>query len=81
MVTLLPVFFGHIIASILKTREQDEELPNPVVKVLELKDHVAGKTAVLGVAEQEKCRDDSGQSRRERVMAKLRTYHPNSESS
>ena len=70
---------GHIITSILNTREQDVELPKPVVKVVELKDHDAGKTAVIGVAEQEKCRDDPGQSRRERVMAKLRTDHLKSE--
>jgi len=38
-----------------------------------------GETAVIGVAEQEKGRDDPGQSRGQRVIAKLRTDHLNSE--
>ena len=38
-----------------------------------------GETAVIGVAEQERDRDDSGQSRGERVISKLRTDHLNSE--
>jgi len=38
-----------------------------------------GETAVIGVAEQEKSRDDPSQSRGERVMAKLRTNHLNIE--
>ena len=54
-------------------------MPKPVVKMVDLKDHVACKTAVIGVAEQEKCGDNPGQSRKERVMAKLRTDHLNSE--
>jgi len=37
------------------------------------------ETAVIGVAKQEKSRDDPGQSSRERVMAKFRTDHLNSE--
>jgi hypothetical protein len=37
------------------------------------------ETSVIGVAEQEKGRDDPGQSRGERVMAKLRTDHHNRE--
>jgi hypothetical protein len=43
--------------------------------VVDLKDHDVGETAVIGVAEQEKGRDDPGQSREERVIAKLRTDH------
>jgi hypothetical protein len=38
-----------------------------------------GETAVIVVAEQEKGRDDPGQSRGQRVIAKLRTDHRNSE--
>ena len=38
-----------------------------------------GETAVISVAEQEKGKDDLGQSRGERVIAKLRTDHLNSE--
>jgi hypothetical protein len=34
---------GHIITSILNTREQDVELSNPVVKVIELRDHDVGE--------------------------------------
>ena len=77
--SLVKVDNGHIITSILNTREQDVELPNPVVKVIELRDSDVGETAVTGVAEQERGRNDSGQSRGERVIAKLRTDHLNSE--
>jgi hypothetical protein len=34
-----------------------------------------GETTVIGMAEQEKHRNDPGQSRGERVIAKLRTDH------
>jgi len=61
--SLVKVNNGHIITSILNTREQDVELPNSVVKVVQLRDRVVGETAVIGVAEQEKGRDDPGQSR------------------
>jgi hypothetical protein len=54
-------------------------LPKPVVKLVELADRDVGMTAVIGTAEQEKGRDDPGQSRGERVIAKLRTDHLNSE--
>ena len=50
-----------------------------MVKVAYLRDHDVGETALIGVAEQAKGRDDPGQSRGERVMAKLRTEHLNSE--
>jgi hypothetical protein len=77
--SLVKVDSGHIITSILNTTEQDVELPNPVVKVIEWRDSHVGETAVIGVAEQERGRDDSGQSRGERVIARLRTDHLNSE--
>jgi ferric iron reductase protein FhuF len=73
--SLVKVYNDHIITSILNTREQDVELPKPVVEVVELRDRDAGETAVIGVAEQEKGRDDPGQSRGERVIATLRTDH------
>ena len=76
--SLVKVNNSHIITSILNTREQGVELPNPLVKVIELRDHDVVETAVKGVAEQ-KSRDDLGQSRGERVMAELRTDHLNSE--
>jgi hypothetical protein len=47
--------------------------------VIELRDHDVGETVLIGVAEQEEGRDDPGQSRGERVIAKLRTDHLNSE--
>jgi hypothetical protein len=47
--------------------------------VVELRDRDVGDTAVIGMAEREKGRDDPGQSRGERVIAKLRTDHLNSE--
>ena len=77
--SLVKVNNGYIIISILNTREQDVEVPNPVVKMVELRDHNVGETSVIGVVEQEKSRDDPSQSRRERVMARLRTDHLNIE--
>jgi hypothetical protein len=69
----------HIITSIRNTREQGVEVPNPVVKVVQLRDRDVGETAVTRAAEQEKCRDNPEQSRGERLIAKLRTDHLNSE--
>jgi hypothetical protein len=77
--SLVKVNNGHIITSILNTREEDVELPKPVVKVVELRDRDVCETAVIGVGEQEKGRDDPGQSRGERVIDKLRIDHLNSE--
>jgi len=76
---LVKVNNGHIITSILNTTEQDVELPNPVVNVIELRDHDVGETILIGVTEQEKSSDGLRQSRGERVIAKLRTDHCNSE--
>jgi hypothetical protein len=77
--SLVKVDSGHIITSTLYTREQDVELPNPLVKVIEWRDSQVGENAVIGVAEQERGRDHPGQSRGERVIARLRTDHLNSE--
>jgi len=70
---------GHIITSIFNTREQGLELPNSVVRVVELRDHDVGETVLIGVAEPEKSRDGRRQSRGESVIAKMRTDHLNSE--
>jgi hypothetical protein len=43
--------------------------------VINIRDRDVGETAVIGLTEQENCRDDPGQSRRER----LKTDHLNSE--
>ena len=77
--SLVKVNNGHIITSVLNTREQDVELPNHVVNVIELRDHDVGETVLIGVAEQEKSREVPRQSRGERVIAKLRADHLNSE--
>ena len=77
--SLVKVNNGHIITSILNTREQEVELPNRVVNVIELRDHDVGETVLIGVTEQEKSRDGPRQSRGERVIAKLRADHLNSE--
>ena len=45
----------------------------------ELRDRDLVETIVTGVADQEKGRDDPGQRREESVIAKLMTYHLNSE--
>jgi len=71
--SLVKVNNGHIITSILNTTEQDVEVPNHVVRGVELRDRDVGEITVIGMPEQEKGRDDSGQSRGERVTAKLRT--------
>jgi len=42
--SLVKVNNGHIITSILNTREKDVELPKLVVKVVELRDHDVGET-------------------------------------
>jgi hypothetical protein len=49
--SLVKVNSGHIITSILNNREQDVELPKPVVKLIELRDRDVGVTAVVGTAE------------------------------
>jgi hypothetical protein len=54
---------GHIITNILNTREEDVEVPNPVVKVVELRDRDVVGTVVIGTAEPEKGRDDAGHRR------------------
>jgi hypothetical protein len=77
--SLVNVNIGQIITSILNTREQDVELPKPVVKLVQLRDRDVSVTAMIGAAQQEKDRDDPDQSRGERVIAKLRTDHINSE--
>jgi hypothetical protein len=46
--------------------------------VVELRESDVGETTVIGMAEQGKHRNDPGQSRGERVIAKLRTDHLNS---
>jgi hypothetical protein len=77
--SIVKVNNSHIITSILSTREQDVDLPNPVVKLAHLGDRDVGETAVISVAEQEKCRGDPDQSRGQRVIDKLRNDHLNSE--
>jgi hypothetical protein len=77
--SLVKVNNGHIFTSILNSRKEDIEVPNPVVKVVELRDRDVGEKAVIGMAEQELGRDDPGESRRQRVIAKLRTDHLNNE--
>ena len=77
--SLIKVNNVHIITSILNTREQEVELPKPVVNVIELRDNNVGETVLIGVTEQEKSRDGPRQSRGESVIAKLRTDHLNSE--
>jgi len=77
--SLVKINNGHMITTIFNTTKQDAELPNPVVRVVQLRDHDVCETAMIGVAEQEKGRDDPGQSRGDGVMAKLRTDHLNSE--
>jgi hypothetical protein len=65
--------------SIVKTREQDGEVPNPVVNVVKLRDRYVDENIVISVAEQGRAKDDPGQRSEERVILKLRTDHLNSE--
>jgi len=77
--SLVKVNSGHIITTILNTRKQEVELPNPVVKVIKLRDRDVGETVWMGMAVHEKGRDGLGQNRGKRVIAKLRTEHLYSE--
>jgi hypothetical protein len=47
--------------------------------VVQLRERDVGETTVISVAEQEKGSDDPGQRRGEKVIARLRTNHLNSE--
>ena len=64
---------GHIITSVLNTREQEVEIPSPEVQLTELEDHVRDDAAVIGVSEQDMGRGDQSLSRGERVVDSLRT--------
>ena len=77
--SLVKVNNGHIITTVLNTKEQEVELPNPVVKVIKLRDRDVGETVLMGAAVHEKGRDDLGQNIGKRVIAKLRTDHLNSD--
>jgi hypothetical protein len=77
--SLVKIKNDRITTSILDTREQEVGVPNTLVEVVDLKDRDVRESAVTDVAEQEKSRDDPGQSGGERVIDKLRTYHLNSE--
>ena len=73
--SLVKVNNSHFITSILNTREQEEGVLNPVVKLMELRDSDVDETAVIGGTERDKYGDDQSLNRGERVVAKLRTDH------
>jgi hypothetical protein len=73
--SLVKVNNGHVITSVLNTREQDIEISNPKVRLIELEDNDKGEVAVIGLTKQSKDRDDQSSSRGEKVTNKLRTAH------
>ena len=77
--SLVKVRNGHIITSILNTREQEVEIPSPEVHLTELEHHNRDEAAVIGRSEQDMGRGDQSLSRGERVVDSLRTDHLNDE--
>jgi hypothetical protein len=75
--SLVKVNNGHVITSVLNTREQDIKISNPKVQLIELEDNDKDEVAVIGLTEQSKDRDDQSSSRGEKVTNKLRTTHLN----
>ena len=77
--SLVKVNNGHVITSVLNTREQEIEIPNLEVQLIELKDNDRDGVTVIGLTEQSKDRGDRSSSRGERVIDRLRTDHLNEE--
>jgi hypothetical protein len=77
--SLVRINNGHIITSVLNTREQEVEIPNPEVQVIELENGNREEAAVIDLTEQDKDRGDQNLSRGERAVGRLRTDHLNDE--
>jgi hypothetical protein len=77
--SLVKVNNGYVITSVLNTREQEIEIPNPEVQLIELEDNDKDGVAVIGLTEQRKDKGDQSSSRGERVTDRLRTDHLNDE--
>ena len=69
--SLVKVNKGHIITSVLNTREQEAEIPNPEVQLTELEDKDRDEAVVIGFTEQDKDRGHQSLSRREKVTDRL----------
>ena len=77
--SLVKVHDGHVITSVLNTREQEVEIPNLEVQLIELEDKNRDGVAVIGLTEQSKDKGDQSSSRGERVIDMLKTDHLNDE--
>ena len=77
--SLVKVNNGHVITSVLNTREQEIEIPNLEVQLIELEDNNRDGVTVIGLTEQSKDRGDQSSSRGERVIDRLTTEHLNDE--
>jgi hypothetical protein len=77
--SLVRVDNGHVIISILNTREQEVEIPSPEVQLIELEDNDRSEVAAISHTEQHQDGGDQSSSRGERVVERLRTDHLNDE--
>jgi len=77
--SLVRVDNGHVITSVLNTREQEVEIPSREVQVIELGENGREETARMGLTEQRKDGGNQSRSRTERVVERLRTDHLNEE--
>jgi hypothetical protein len=75
--SLVKVNNGHIITSVLNTKEQEVEIPSTEVQLVELDDNDREEAAVIGFAKRNEDRDGQNLSRGERVVGRLRTDHLN----
>jgi hypothetical protein len=77
--SLVRVDKGHVITSVLNTREEEVEIPSREVHVMELGENEDREIARVGFTDQGENRDNHSRSRTERVVELLRTDHLNRE--
>jgi hypothetical protein len=77
--SLVGVDKGHVITSILNTREEEVDMPIREVQVIELAEIDSREVARMGFTDQGEDEDNHSRSRTERVVELLRTDHLNEE--
>ena len=77
--SLVRVDSGHIITSILNTRDTDVEMSRCGVQVIELEQEERREVAQMGLTDQREDRGNQSRSRMEKVVELLRTDHLNEE--
>ena len=70
---------GHVITSVLDSREEEVEMPSREVQVVELGENDSREVARMGLTDQGKDEGNHSRSRTERVVELLRTDHLNEE--